>query len=83
MTETKHTCSVDHCNVEADVYLYPDDTSVSLCWDHAAGIFCGGCKDFIGGTEDIFIYGRFECSHCVGWVEDAMGRFDDYYDEEY
>lgn len=59
-----------------------------LCNHCAAGVFCLYCGSFTGGTEDIFIYGPYECANCQGWREEyweseEMAYYGDEYDEWY
>ena len=63
----------ERCQQPGDFYELPDGTGVVLCNDHAKGYFCLSCKSFIGGTENIFIYGAWECEFCQGWQEDVFG----------
>lgn len=68
--------------VDAEQYTYPDGTEAWLCEDCAAGMFCIGCGCFIGGTESIFIYGRYECGNCrENWQEEDEYDDFDYEDE--
>lgn len=78
----QHKC--DSCGVEVGVggaYEYPDGTPIALCEEHADGLFCLLCGAFIGGTEEVFVYGGWACADCAGEIGDWEGwEADEVYD---
>lgn len=91
-TDDPILCENGHCCKEAYIYPFefPGGEMVDLCVDCAAGLFCLGCGSFTGGTEDIFRFGRYECSECHGWLNDAVDTHlreyyggDDWEDDDY
>lgn len=68
---------------DAGQFYNPDESEVWLCEDCASGLFCLGCGAFTGGTEDIFLYGRYGCSNCSHLQEEDEDDYYDYADEPY
>lgn len=80
-------CEEHGCGKTAEgQFVIPDyyetlggDIYIWKCKEHARGTWCLGCGSFIGGTEDVFRYPDYECSHCEGWV---LGEFGEEYEDD-